>query len=209
MLLTQLIMGSVCALSLLDNIAFAQNIFTCKDASGRTITSNIPSECAEREKRVLNRDGSVKEIVSPPLSAEELRLKKEEQAREKAEIERKAEELRRDRMLLSIYPSERDLDEAFVRVLNVPVTALRAFPRRIKLLTDEIKKIHEESEFYIGKPWPPALKRRLDNVVFGIEQERRSIEEKEEEIRRIIARFEADRQRYRALSEAAKNRPRH
>ena len=74
---------------------------------------------------------------------------------------------------------------------------------------DEIKKIREESEFYIGKPWPPALKRRLDNVVFGIEQERRSIEEKEEEIRRIIARFEADRQRYRALSEAAKNRPRH
>jgi len=196
--------------SLVSVTALAQNIYTCKDASGRTITSNIPiSECAEREKRVLNRDGSVKEVIPPPLSSEQMRAKREAQAREKAELDRKAEDLKRDRLLISIYQSEEDLNEAFSRLLAVPVSALRASPGRIKILNDEIKKIREESEFYVGKPWPTSLNRRLDQVVFAIEQERRNIEAKEGEIQRIFARFEVDRQRYRALIEAAKTAPRH
>jgi len=47
----------------------AQTIFVCVDAKGATRTSDRPiPECHDREQRVLGRDGTVKRIISPPVT---------------------------------------------------------------------------------------------------------------------------------------------
>ena len=44
--------------------------FQCKDASGRTLSSDRPiPECADRPVRELGRNGMLKREVPPPLTA--------------------------------------------------------------------------------------------------------------------------------------------
>src|SRR4051812_42409774 len=67
--------------------AQAATIYTCVDANGKKHTSDRPIvECTTRDQRVLNSDGSVKQIVPPTLTADE---RAEQEARERqAAIER-------------------------------------------------------------------------------------------------------------------------
>jgi Domain of unknown function (DUF4124) len=203
--------GLACVLTLLFSYAgaaHAQNIYSCKDANGRTITSDLPiPECAGRENRLLNKDGSTKEVIPAPLTPEQKRAREAEDARKKQEEQDRLEGIKRDRALMSAYRTEADLSEAFVRLIGVPVQALKAAPVRFKPIHEEIARLKTEAEFFAGKPWPMSLKRRMDNVMSAIEQEQRSIAEKEAEIQRVIDRYETDLKRYRALTEAAKNAP--
>ncbi len=186
----------------------AQTIYSCKDANGRTITSDLPiPECAGRENRLLNKDGSTKEIIPAPLTGEQKRAREAEEARKKQEEQDRVEGIKRDRALMSAYRTEGDLSEAFVRLIGVPVQSLKTTPARFKPIHEEIARIKTEAEFFAGKPWPMALKRRMDNVMSAIEQEQRNIAEKEAEIQRVVERYQTDLKRYRALTEAAKNAP--
>ena len=52
--------------------AWAQEIYTCTDAKGRKLNSDRPiTECTDREQKVLGRNGTVKRVVGPVLSAQE------------------------------------------------------------------------------------------------------------------------------------------
>ena len=47
-------------------------IYTCTDSNGKKLTSDRPiAECTTREQRVLNADGSVRNVVGPTLTADE------------------------------------------------------------------------------------------------------------------------------------------
>src|SRR5438552_17019408 len=85
------------AISLLGGAAQAQ-IYTCVDANGKRLTSDRPlPECALREQRQLNADGSVRRIVPPAMTADEraeAELKEREEAA--ARIARQ-DAVRRDR----------------------------------------------------------------------------------------------------------------
>ena len=61
-------------------------LYVCTDARGRTHSGDRPpAECVNREIRVLNRDGSLREVIPAPLTAEQ-------RAARAAEEQRKAEE---------------------------------------------------------------------------------------------------------------------
>src|SRR4051795_8984880 len=78
--------------------AQAATIYTCIDATGKKHTSDRPIvECTTRDQKVLNSDGSVKQIVPPTLTADE---RAEQEARERqASVERiqQQDAIRRDR----------------------------------------------------------------------------------------------------------------
>ena len=47
-------------------------IYTCIDDKGRRLTADRPiAECTDREQQVLNRDGSLRTVLPPTLTAEE------------------------------------------------------------------------------------------------------------------------------------------
>jgi hypothetical protein len=178
-------------------------IYSCKDASGRTISSDRPiAECADRERRVLNEDGSVQKVIAPPLTPEQRRKKEEEEVRQEAEKRREAEQRRKDQALLATYRSEKELEAAFERALSVPTEGAKASHFRINALRAQLDKILLESEFYVGKPWPPALKRKLSEVQGALDAEVRNIDDKAAEIERVNAKFKADLERFRNLTSA-------
>ena len=192
------------SLCLLLGSAEAQVIYSCKDASGKTISSDLPMpECASRENRLLNRDGSVKQIIPAPLSPEQKLRKEAEDARNKQAEQERLDGVQRDRALLSAYRTEAELSEAFVRLIGVPTRALRDVAARLKMIHEEITKLKAEAEFFVGKPWPLPLRRRLESVQNLIQQEERNTTEKEAEVQHLVGRYEADLRRYRALIEKA------
>src|SRR4051812_32288399 len=102
---TRVVLAAVLASASSVVIAQRNAIFSCVDASGKRITSDrtIP-ECATREQRVLNADGSVKHIVPPTLTADE---RAEAEARERDEAAARTarnDAIRRDRNLTARFP---------------------------------------------------------------------------------------------------------
>ncbi|MFO0444535.1 MAG: DUF4124 domain-containing protein, partial [Betaproteobacteria bacterium] len=75
-------------------------IYTCVDANGRRLTADRPiAECRHKEQQILNRDGSVRGILPPTLTAEE---RAEKDARDRAAADARAaaaDAARRDRNL--------------------------------------------------------------------------------------------------------------
>ena len=50
-------------------------IYTCTDNQGRRLTADRPiPQCAHKEQQLLNGDGSVRAVLPPTLTAEELSL---------------------------------------------------------------------------------------------------------------------------------------
>src|SRR5688572_28918452 len=82
-------------------------IYSCVDASGKKLTSDRPiAECATREQKVLNPDGSVRRVVPPTLTADE---RAEQEARERQLAVERAQQqdaVRRDRNLMVRFPNE-------------------------------------------------------------------------------------------------------
>src|SRR5687768_6154802 len=82
-------------------------IYSCVDANGKKLTSDRPiAECATREQRVLNPDGSVRRILPPTLTADE---RAEQEARERQQAAERAQlqdAIRRDRNLMVRFPNE-------------------------------------------------------------------------------------------------------
>lgn len=180
--------------------AAPREIHTCKDEKGRTLTSDRPlPECLGREQRILNADGSVRKIIPAPLTREQRAELEQRQAAEKAAEVRRQEERRRDLMLVSNYKTEAELDQAYIRALEVPVEALKASRARIDEFMKALAAVRKEGEFYEGKVWPVALRSKLTEIQAGIEAEQRNIGNKSEDIRRVNQRFAADRTRLRQL----------
>lgn len=81
-------------------------IYTCVDDKGRRHNADRPvAACLDREQRMLNRDGSARGVLPPHVSAQQ-QAELAALAREQALAQRAREEAaRRDRLLLSRYPT--------------------------------------------------------------------------------------------------------
>ena len=99
-------------LAVAGSAAWAQNapvggIYTCVDGQGRKLTSDRPiPECLDREQKVLNPSGTVKQKVGPSLTAAERAQQEAKERAQQEEQSRLAEEHRRDRALLIRYPNK-------------------------------------------------------------------------------------------------------
>jgi hypothetical protein len=144
----------VCALTLLwlpahaDTKPEGASIFTCVDDKGRKLTSDrlIP-ECSGKEQRELNKDGSLKRIHPPTLTADE---RTEKEARDRKAAEQRvtlADAARRDRNLKARFPNEEAHHKAREAALDSVRLAARASEQRLKDLAAERKPLLDEAEF--------------------------------------------------------------
>jgi hypothetical protein len=141
----------------------AGQVFTCVDASGRTLTSDrLIAQCMDREQRVLGKDGTLIRIVPPQLTADERAEKEARERRAAAEREAKAEAVKRDRNLLQRYPDEAAHQKGREAALEDIRAAIKVSELRQQDLARERKPLLEEAEFYKGKTLPPKLKQQLD-----------------------------------------------
>ena len=131
-LLALVLLGSACSIWAQTPPAPISGVYTCVDAKGRKLTSDRPiPECIDREQKILNPSGTVRAKVGPTLTAQEAAELEKKEKLEQEELSKAADEKRRDRALLTRYPTkavhdqERQQALAQIGVVPDPLTAGR------------------------------------------------------------------------------------
>jgi hypothetical protein len=176
------------------------SIYSCVDASGRRLTSDrlIP-ECANREQRLHNADGSLRKIVPPTPTADERAEAEAAERRIATERAARQEAVRRDRNLLMRYPDEAAHQRAREAALDGVRNAVRTSEDRQKALAAERKPLLEEAEFYAGRALPAKLRQALDANDASVEAQRVLVQNQRAEEARISAAFDIELGRLKRL----------
>jgi len=181
-------------------------VYTCVDAKGRKLTSDRPIvECIDREQKILNPSGTVRAKVGPSLTAKELAEIEAKEKREAEERNRTAEEKRRDRALLTRYPSKAVHDQERADALSQITVVIKAASNRLEELGKQRRSIDEEMEFYKKDPTkaPAYVRRQLEENTQSQAVQRRFIGEQEAEVKRVNERFDDELGRLKQLWAAA------
>ena len=175
-------------------------IYSCVDDQGRRITADRPiASCNAREQRVLNKDGSLRAIHPPSLTADE-RAEKEATERKQAEARAaQSEAVRRDRNLLARYPNEAAHRKAREASLDTARTAMKNSEARLGELVAERKPLLAEAEFYAGKTLPAKLRGQLDANDAATTAQREVMITQEAELDRVNQLYDAELARLKQL----------
>jgi hypothetical protein len=180
--------------------ASAVGIYTCVDDQGRRLTSDRPiPACTNKEQRVLNKDGSLRRIVPPTLTAEE--RAELEAAERRAALQRAAlaDAVRRDRNLVARFPNEAAHHKAREAALNTVRAAMRTTEQRQQDLTAARKPLDDEAEFYRGKAMPMRLRQQIDANDAAVEAQRSAVANQQAELVRINRLYDEELARLRRL----------
>lgn len=174
------------SLALLPGWAHAQ-IYTCKDASGRTLSADRPiQECANRPMREISRDGWVRREIPAPLTAEQKRQLELQQEQRKAQEAALEEQRQFDRVLMMRYSSEAGIEAAR--------------KRDVQVMQDQIlesNRIISEAEL---QQQPAALPHKRDLAQQAIRSETQNISQTQAAIVQAHARYDLILKRYRELN---------
>jgi hypothetical protein len=175
-------------------------IYTCIDDKGRRITADRPiAECTDREQQVLNRDGSLRTVLPPTLTAEE---RAQREARDRAAAEARAAQadaVRRDRNLMARYPNEAAHSRAREAALDTVRLAMKATDIRLRQLAAEAVPLRDEAEFYEGRTLPASLKSAIEANEVAVEAQRSASANQAAELDRINRLYDAELDRLRRL----------
>ncbi len=175
-------------------------IYTCTDPQGKRLTSDRPiSECLDAEQRVLNKDGSQRQVLPPRMTLAERAVYDEAQKkREKAEQAYK-DAVRRDRNLAGRYRNEALHRKAREAALDDVRKSIASSQARVADLVREHKPMVADAEFYKGKGLPFKLKSALDANEAQQQAQKDIIENQNAEMVRINAMYDLELARLKKL----------
>jgi hypothetical protein len=177
-------------------------IYTCIDASGHKLTSDrkIPA-CNDREQKVLGPSGTVKRLIGPSLTAQELAQTEAKARARQLEQSHQEEDRKRNRALLTRYPNEaehhKQREEALVQIALVK----QAAGLRVDQLKADLTKLQDEMAFYAKDPKkaPTRLRLQIESVTRTLEAQNRFVADKDIEALRVTTRFNDELARLRPL----------
>ena len=196
------ILACMCAGGWAQTPPTAGGVYTCTDAKGRKLTADRPiPECTDREQKILNPSGTVKARVGPTLTAQERADLELKEKREIEERSRTADEKRRDRALLTRYPSKTIHDQERQEALAQIAVVIQAAKNRLEELIKQRAVVDAEMEFYKNDPSkaPAYVRRQQEENIQSQAVQRRFIGEQESEVKRVNARFDDELVRLRQL----------
>jgi hypothetical protein len=176
------------------------HIYSCKDKSGRTLTSDQPiPECANLPMEERSKSGILMREIPAPLTPAQVAAQ-EEAARKQREADDEArDQHRRDLLLMSTYTDEHSIEVARGRAAQDFEDSLKAARERLDELLSDRESLKKETLPYKNKPLPPGLQRRIDASDAEIAGQSKTIEDRKADIARINARFDADLKRFREI----------
>jgi hypothetical protein len=181
----------------------AHTIFQC-DVNGKRVTSDrLIAECVHKEQRELNVDGSLKRIVAPTLTSDELAAKEQKEQQEKLELAARNDAIRRDRNLMQRFPDEATHRKAREKALDELRVSVKNSDERVAVLLAEQKKLDEEKKFYVNdkvnKSLPAALKQKIDANDAALDAQKALVQNQQAEVGRINALYDVELGRLRRL----------
>lgn len=162
-------------------------------------TDKMPPEAVDKASVELNKQGVPVKKTEKALTPEQRRALAQDADRQK-QIARQQEEIaRRDRALVSSYTSEAEIDLArnrSLQTINNVVQSTLAFSEQLnkRKAEAEAKKVE-----FKGKPVVASLDRELESIDAELARQADLIAQKKRETEAVIAKYDADKQRWREL----------
>ncbi|WP_353152765.1 DUF4124 domain-containing protein [Herminiimonas fonticola] len=183
-------------------------IFMCKDASGRTLTSDRPiPECADRAVREYGNNGVVKRDIAAPLTAEQKREKQAQEDRKKAELAAAEEQKKADRALSARYRSEEDIAAARKRDSGIVSEHIAQQKKSLAIADKDWKDAQAAVEAQKKKGVVAAgLQYKLDRSEQSVRDLKARLQESELELAQVHAKYDLTLQRFREITKTASAR---
>ena len=180
------------AVSLLLPLAANAQIFVCKDASGRTLTSDQPiPECANRAMRELDRSGLVRREIAAPLTAQQKQEREAQQERQRRDAAALDEQRLYDRALMTRYRNEADIANARRHALDLLGDQMRIDTQALMQEAKELKAAQVHAVPGVKKTGSSA-ERRLEEATNTVESRLNAIEQRTADIARTNTKFDTE-----------------
>lgn len=161
-------------------------------------TDKIPPDAVNKGSTVLDKQARPVKKIDPALTAEQRRALEAEEEQKRLQARAAEEVARRDRALMSSYTTEAEIDLARTRALgtiDAQLESAQGFSAQLRKRREELDKRRPAS----GEKLPVAVERELESNEVELARQARLIEQKQAERNAAIARYEADKARWREL----------
>lgn len=166
-------------------------------------TDKIPTEAVNKGSTVLDKQARPLKKIDPALTPEQIRAREAEEER-KRNLARTQEELgRRDRALLASYTTEAEIDLAQTRALGTIDSQIESSRSYTALLLKKKEDLNKRRVALGDKPLPVALEREIEGTESELGKQAVLIGQKQRERAVVVAKYEADKVRYRELRAVA------
>ncbi|HQA10354.1 hypothetical protein [Zoogloea sp.] len=176
-------------------------VFCCMDNGHQVCGDVLPMQCFGKGYREMSPQGTVRRMVEPPLTPEQLARRDAEERARRTEALRQRAEMRRNQSLLETYSSVADIDARRDRAVEGVDQDLKRAETRQAQLQKKRESLNREAEFYQKRPMPMSLATALHESDSELASQSSVIEAKKREIEAIRSRFEQDRSRYIRLTD--------
>jgi chromosome segregation ATPase len=189
------------AAGLLPLLAYGQ-IYICKDAAGRTLTSDRPvPECADRKVVELSRMGVLKREIPAPLTAEQKRQQQVQEETRRAEAAQEEQRRQQGRALLARYRSEADVEAARHYHLSLAQDMIKRDRAAIDDAQNRLAEANTEAEFYKErKTLPFELRNKIDEANRAIGAYQKNLADHQAELGQINGKYDETLKHYRKLA---------
>lgn len=186
-------------------IAAQAQIYICKDAKGRTHTSDRPiDECNNTAVREVSRSGVTRREIAAPLTEEQKRQARQEEERARAEKQALNEQRQNDRALLARFQTEQQIIDARERTAIQSREQLRLSRAAYVEIENRRKPLQQQVDQLLAqkKPVPHDLARRYDDLDNQLAMQTRKIAMQEEEVEQIESKYAGMIRRFRELADS-------
>jgi len=162
-------------------------------------TDQLPPDAVDKARSELNKQGVTVKQTDKALTPEQRRAIEQDSQRQKLLARQQEDLARRDRALLSSYTSESEIDLArnrSLQTINNVVQSTLAYSDQLSKRKVEVEAKKEEMK---GKPSAAVLDRELENIDAELARQSELIAQKKRETDTVIAKYDADKQRWREL----------
>ncbi|HMN80364.1 MAG TPA: DUF4124 domain-containing protein [Burkholderiaceae bacterium] len=175
------------------------SIYTCRDASGRTLSSDRPiPECSSRVMRELSPSGHLRREIEAPPTPEQIRQREQAEQRRLLQVEQQRLAEARDRALLMTYGNLHSLEASRKRQLADLQRDIGIVEARLTASGKELESAKAELAA-AGTQASPAAQRRVEDVSRVLSADAYRLSKLRTEEIRLNERFDDDAQRLRTL----------
>lgn len=174
------------------------------DEQGKThYGDTIPAQYAGQGNAELSKKGMVVKKTDAALTDEQRKVKEEALAKQRVENQKALDAERRDRALVNTYTSEKEIDLVRDRNLQTADTIIKTTQVRIKSVQGRLDSYRKQAANLTAarKPVPKDITDDIKGAEQELKQLQDTIVQRQQEQSDIRAKFEADKQRFRELTQ--------
>ena len=170
-------------------------------------TDTLPPEAIDKARTELNKQGVEVKKTDKALTPEQRRALDQDAQKQKQLTRQQEEVARRDRALLSSYTNEAEIDLARNRSLQTIDNVVQSTLAYSDQLSKRKAELEAKKEEMKGKPIVAVYDRELESIDSELVRQGELIEQKKRETEIVVAKYDADKQRWRELvaAKAAEN----